>query len=164
MLVYKEECRPRDANIQSIQFTYSIQISTSPATDPHQKTIPQSNWHSTNSTMPHLPFSATSSPSSSPRTSPSPPSIVLHAASGIIDRSDCRFPSNLKAGASSTRELYKSSDDITSSYRTRYAQYLAATFNMSIAAALAEADSQLQLQSIPRKSSSVSEAEILREG
>jgi ABC-type microcin C transport system permease subunit YejE len=37
--------------------------------------------------MPHLPFTPTSSASSSPKTSPSPPSIVLSPASGILDRS-----------------------------------------------------------------------------
>lgn len=116
------------------------------------------------SIMPHLPFSSNnSSPSSSPRTSPSTPSIVLHPASGITDRSNCGFPSNLQAGASSSskRELYRSADNAASTYRTRYAQYLAATFNMSLEAALAEADSQLQ--QVPRRRSDVSEAEVLRE-
>jgi hypothetical protein len=69
--------------------------------------------------------------------------------------------SNLKAGVSSKRELFKSSEEVASAYRTRYAQYLAATFNMSVAAALAEADSQLA--GVPRRSSDVSEAEVLRE-
>ncbi|KAF2468022.1 uncharacterized protein BDR25DRAFT_305383 [Lindgomyces ingoldianus] len=91
--------------------------------------------------MPHLPFST--SPSSLPKTSPSPPSIVLVPASG----------------ASSKKELYKSTDNMASAYRTRYAQYLAATFNMSLEAALAEADTQLA----PRRSSDVSEAEAHRE-
>ncbi|KAF2192012.1 hypothetical protein K469DRAFT_655242 [Zopfia rhizophila CBS 207.26] len=108
--------------------------------------------------MPHLPFNTTPSPSSSPKSSPSPPSIVLHPASGIQDHSNQGFSSNLCVGASSKRELYKSTDDIASSYRLRYAQYLAATFNMSLEAALAEADNQLA----PRRSSDVSEAEALR--
>ncbi|KAF2276535.1 uncharacterized protein EI97DRAFT_458455 [Westerdykella ornata] len=115
--------------------------------------------------MPHLPFSTTSSPSSSPRSSPSTPSIVLHPASGITDRSNCGFPSDLQAGTSSSssskRELYRSADNAASAYRTRYAQYLAATFNMSLEAALAEADTQLQ--QAPRRCSDVSEAEVLRE-
>ncbi|ORY19195.1 hypothetical protein BCR34DRAFT_472297 [Clohesyomyces aquaticus] len=91
--------------------------------------------------MPHLPFS--SSPSSSPKTSPSPPSIVLHPASG----------------ASSKKELFKSSDDMATQYRTRYAQYLAAALNMSLEAAMVEADAQLA----PRRCSEVSEAEAHRE-
>ncbi|KAF2734310.1 hypothetical protein EJ04DRAFT_512559 [Polyplosphaeria fusca] len=91
--------------------------------------------------MPHLPF--TPSPSSSPQSSPTTPSIVLHPAS---------------AGKTSKRELYKSNDDVASQYRTRYAQYLAAAFNMSLEAALVEADSQLA----PRRSSGVSEAEAFR--
>ncbi|KAF2743217.1 hypothetical protein M011DRAFT_480995 [Sporormia fimetaria CBS 119925] len=98
--------------------------------------------------MPHLPFSATSSASSSasssPSSSPSPPSIVLHPASGT-----------------STTRLYKSSSEMASSYRTRYAQYLAATFNISLQAALAEADSQLQ--QAPRRCSDVAEAELHRD-
>ncbi|KAJ4377562.1 hypothetical protein N0V83_000387 [Neocucurbitaria cava] len=94
--------------------------------------------------MPALPFnSATPSPSTSPTLSSATPSIVLHPASG----------------ASSKRELHKSKEDAAEAYRLRYAQYLAATFNMSIQAAMAEADSQLA----PRRSSSVSEAESLRE-
>ncbi|KAF2125400.1 hypothetical protein P153DRAFT_370069 [Dothidotthia symphoricarpi CBS 119687] len=70
------------------------------------------------------------------------PSIVLHPSSG----------------ASSTQELHKSKQDPAEAYRYRYAQYLAATFSMSIQAALAEADSQLA----PRRSSSLSEAESFR--
>ncbi|KAH7396279.1 hypothetical protein BKA66DRAFT_454805 [Pyrenochaeta sp. MPI-SDFR-AT-0127] len=93
--------------------------------------------------MPALPFhSATPSPSSSPTLSPTP-SIVLHPASG----------------ASSKRELHKSKEDPAEAYRIRYAQYLAATFSMSIQAALAEADAQLA----PRRSSSISEAESSRQ-
>ncbi|KAF2021090.1 hypothetical protein BU24DRAFT_457105 [Aaosphaeria arxii CBS 175.79] len=111
--------------------------------------------------MPHLPFSTTSSPSTSPKTCPSPPSIVLHPSSGILDHSDFGFTSNLKAGPSTTRQLFKSSDDMASSYRLRYAQYLAATLNMSLEAALAEAD--VQLQGTPRRRSDISEAEVLRE-
>ncbi|KAF2800410.1 hypothetical protein K505DRAFT_355749 [Melanomma pulvis-pyrius CBS 109.77] len=93
--------------------------------------------------MPHLPFNAIPSPSSSPKSSHSTPSIVLHPSSG----------------ATSKRDLYKSTDDVASAYRTRYAQYLAATFNMSLEAAMAEADSQLA----PRRSSGCSEAEAFRE-
>ncbi|KAF2269362.1 hypothetical protein CC78DRAFT_277900 [Lojkania enalia] len=115
--------------------------------------------------MPSLPFSP--SPSSSPKSSPTTPSIVLYPASGIQDRSGISFSSNSKAGTSSSssssssskKELYKSSDNMASAYRTRYAQYLAATFNMSFEAALAEADVQLA----PRRSSDVSEAEALRQ-
>ncbi|KAF1848019.1 uncharacterized protein K460DRAFT_333623 [Cucurbitaria berberidis CBS 394.84] len=93
--------------------------------------------------MPVLPFhSATPSPSTSPTLSHTP-SIVLHPASG----------------ASSKRELHKPKQDPAEAYRHRYAQYLAATFNMSIQAAMAEADTQLA----PRRSSSISEAESLRE-
>ena len=109
--------------------------------------------------MPHLPFSTNSSPSSSPKTSPSPPSIVLSPASGIQDRSDKGFSSNCKAGTS--KQLYRSSEDAASAYRRRYAQYLAATFNMSLQAAMAEADAQLG--GVPRRGSDVSEAEVLRE-
>ncbi|KAH7135527.1 hypothetical protein B0J11DRAFT_161602 [Dendryphion nanum] len=111
--------------------------------------------------MPHLPFSTSTSPSSSPSSSPSTPSIVLHPASGILDRSDVDFSSNLATGPSSKRQLYKSDEDVAAAYRTRYAQYLAATFNMSLQAALAEADAQLQ--TTPRRRSDVSEAEVLRE-
>ncbi|KAF2652646.1 hypothetical protein K491DRAFT_718784 [Lophiostoma macrostomum CBS 122681] len=93
--------------------------------------------------MPHLPFSTNSSPSSSPKSSPSPPSIVLSPSTGT------------------SKQLYRSSDDAASAYRRRYAQYLAATFNMSLEAAMAEADSQLHM--VPRRSSDVSEAEVLRE-
>lgn len=111
--------------------------------------------------MPALPFNSThSTPSSSPKSSPSPPSIVLHpAGNGILDHSSKGFSSNLQAGNKSKRELYKSSEDVASAYRTRYAQYLAATFNMSLQAALAEADTQLA----PRRSSDVSEAEAMRD-
>ena len=48
---------------------------------------------------------------------------------------------------------------MATAYRNRYAQYLAATFNMSLQAALAEADAQLA----PRRSSDVSEAEAVRD-
>jgi hypothetical protein len=51
---------------------------------------------------------------------------------------------------------------MASTYRNRYAQYLAATFNISLQAAMAEADSQLQQS--PRRLSEISEAEVLREG
>ncbi|KAF2203925.1 hypothetical protein GQ43DRAFT_469515 [Delitschia confertaspora ATCC 74209] len=91
--------------------------------------------------MPSLPFSAPSSPT---KTTPSPPSIVLSPSTG---------------SPSSPRQLYQSKDQIASAYRLRYAQYLAATFNMSLEAAMAEADVQLA----PRRSSGVSEAEALRE-
>jgi len=95
--------------------------------------------------MPSLSFhSATPSPASSPTLAPTP-SIVLHSPSS--------------GSSSSKKELHKSKEDAAEVYRQRYAQYLAATFNMSIQAALAEADSQL----MPRRSSSVSEAESLRE-
>ncbi|KAF3039039.1 hypothetical protein E8E12_008407 [Didymella heteroderae] len=93
--------------------------------------------------MPSLPFSASSSPSSSPSASPAP-SIVLHPASGT----------------SSKKSLHTSKEDAAEAYRNRYAQYLACTFNMSIQAALAEADNILAPQ---RRSSSVSEAESLRQ-
>ncbi|KAF1954125.1 hypothetical protein CC80DRAFT_493972 [Byssothecium circinans] len=93
--------------------------------------------------MPYLPFNTpTPSPSSSPTLSPAP-SIVLHPASG----------------STSKKELLKSTEDMAATYRKRYAQYLASTFNMSLEAALAEADTQLA----PRRSSAVSEAETLRE-
>ncbi|KAF1937754.1 hypothetical protein EJ02DRAFT_411776 [Clathrospora elynae] len=93
--------------------------------------------------MPSLPFnsSATPSPQSSPTLSATP-SIVLHPES---------------AGAS--LKLHKQKADPAEAYRVRYAQYLAATFGFSIQAAMAEADSQLA----PRRSSSLSEAESLRE-
>ncbi|KAH6638872.1 hypothetical protein C7974DRAFT_122748 [Boeremia exigua] len=93
--------------------------------------------------MPSLPFSASSSPSSSPISS-SAPSIVLHPSSGT----------------SSKKSLHTSKEDAADAYRNRYAQYLASTFNMSIQAALAEADNILAPQ---RRSSSISEAESLRE-
>ncbi|KAL6706312.1 hypothetical protein ACN47E_005602 [Coniothyrium glycines] len=92
--------------------------------------------------MPSLSFhSATPSPASSPSLSPTP-SIVLHPASG----------------ASAKKELHKSKEDAAEAYRMRYAQYLAATFSMSIQAAMAEAENQL----MPRRTSSISEAESLR--
>ncbi|KAF2646595.1 hypothetical protein P280DRAFT_386693 [Massarina eburnea CBS 473.64] len=94
--------------------------------------------------MPYLPFHSTApSPSPSPTLSPTP-SIVLHPAS---------------AGSSAKKELFKSTDDMASAYRKRYAQYLASTFNMSLEAAMVEADTQLA----PRRSSSVSEAEAFRQ-
>ncbi|KAF2702818.1 hypothetical protein K504DRAFT_539372 [Pleomassaria siparia CBS 279.74] len=93
--------------------------------------------------MPHLPFNATPSPSSSPKATPATPSIVLHPT----------------PGASLKRNLLQSTDDVASAYRVRYAQYLAATFNMSLEAAMAEADTQLA----PRRSSACSEAEAFRE-
>ncbi|PSN75349.1 hypothetical protein BS50DRAFT_671525 [Corynespora cassiicola Philippines] len=92
--------------------------------------------------MPYVPFNTTPSPSSSPKSTAATPSIVLSPAQG----------------SKSQRELYKSQEDAASQYRTRYAQYLAATFNMSLQAALAEADTQLA----PRRSSEVSEAEAMR--
>ncbi|PVH97338.1 hypothetical protein DM02DRAFT_674168 [Periconia macrospinosa] len=92
--------------------------------------------------MPSLSFHATTpSPASSPTLSPTP-SIVLHPASG----------------SASKKTVFKSSDDMAAAYRKRYAQYLASTFNMSLEAAMAEADAQLA----PRRSSAVSEAETLR--
>ncbi|KZM28657.1 uncharacterized protein EKO05_0010144 [Ascochyta rabiei] len=93
--------------------------------------------------MPSLPFSASSSPVSSPSSSPAP-SIVLHPASG----------------ASARKPIHTSKEDAADAYRNRYAQYLACTFNISMQAALAEADNLLAPQ---RRSSSVSEAESLRE-
>ncbi|KAF1996980.1 hypothetical protein P154DRAFT_471697 [Amniculicola lignicola CBS 123094] len=91
--------------------------------------------------MPHLPF--TPSPPSSPASSPTTPSIVLHPASD----------------STSKRELLKPKESAASAYRNRYAQYLASTFNMSLEAAMSEADAQLA----PRRSSAVSEAEAFRQ-
>lgn len=108
--------------------------------------------------MPYVPFNTTPSPSSSPKSTAATPSIVLSPAQGILDRSDQSLASNPTTGSKSQRELYKSQEDAASQYRTRYAQYLAATFNMSLQAALAEADTQLA----PRRSSEVSEAEAMR--
>lgn len=85
---------------------------------------------------------------------------MLHPASGILDRRNKGCPSNPIPGKTSKRELYKSSEDKSAAYRQRYAQYLASTFNMSLEAALAEADIQLA----PRRSSGVSESEMLRDG
>lgn len=154
------------ANHQTLLFKNTEAFSAiSHQTGSAPRTIFYYSYSTAVSNMPHLPFSTTTSPSSSPTSSASSsptPSIVLHPATGIIDRSDCGFPSNLQAGPSSKRALYKSSDEMASAYRTRYAQYLASTFNISLQAALAEADSQLQ--QTPRRSSSVSEAEVLREG
>jgi hypothetical protein len=48
--------------------------------------------------------------------------------------------------------------DAAEQYRMNMAKYFAATFNMSMTAALAEADAQLA----PRRSSSISEAESFR--
>jgi hypothetical protein len=89
------------------------------------------------------------------------PSIVLHSpASGIFDQPNSGFASNRKTGgAAPKKELHKSKQDAAEAYRLRYAQYLASTFNMSIQAALSEADAQLA----PRRSSSVSEAESYRD-
>lgn len=108
--------------------------------------------------MPSLSFHAkTPSPASSPTLSPTP-SIVLHPSSGILDHSINDCPSNPSADSASKQQLYKSTEDVTSAYRKRYAQYLASTFNMSLEAAMAEADAQLA----PRRTSDVSEAETLR--
>jgi hypothetical protein len=65
----------------------------------------------------------------------------------------------IQAGVSSKKELHKSKQDPAEAYRVRYAQYLAATFGFSMQAAMTEADVQLA----PRRTSSVSEAESLRE-
>jgi hypothetical protein len=59
---------------------------------------------------------------------------------------------------SPTRELLKPKVDAAEQYRLNMAKYFAATFNMSMSAALAEADSQLA----PRRASSISEAESFR--
>ncbi|CAI6307042.1 unnamed protein product [Periconia digitata] len=108
--------------------------------------------------MPSLSFYAsTPSPQQSPTLSPTP-SIVLHPASGILDRSINDCTSNTLAGSTPTKQLHKSSEDMQTAYRQRYAQYLASTFNMSVEAAMAEAEAQLA----PRRSSGVSEAETLR--
>lgn len=108
--------------------------------------------------MPSLSFHATTpSPASSPTLSPTP-SIVLHPASGILDHSVNGCSSNPLAGSAAKKTVFKSSDDMAAAYRKRYAQYLASTFNMSLEAAMAEADAQLA----PRRSSEVSEAETLR--
>ncbi|GAB7347538.1 hypothetical protein MBLNU459_g4433t1 [Dothideomycetes sp. NU459] len=50
------------------------------------------------------------------------------------------------------------STHMTSAYRQRYASYLAATFGISLQAALDETDQQLA----PRRTSDVSEAEVYR--
>ncbi|OAL04306.1 hypothetical protein IQ06DRAFT_290442 [Phaeosphaeriaceae sp. SRC1lsM3a] len=92
--------------------------------------------------MPSLPFSSPSpSPASSPTLSPTP-SIVLSPASG----------------SAAPKQLHKAKEDAAEAYRLNMAKYFAATFNMSMSAALAEADSQLA----PRRSSSISEAESYR--
>ncbi|KAF1918769.1 hypothetical protein BDU57DRAFT_120043 [Ampelomyces quisqualis] len=112
------------------------------------------------STMPSLPFNTTpsSSPAPSPTLSPTP-AIVLHSpASGIFDQPHLRFASNLKAGSAPPKSLHKSRQDAAELYRLKMAKYFAATFNMSMTAALAEADSQLA----PRRSSNFSEAESFR--
>lgn len=85
---------------------------------------------------------------------------MLHSASGILDRYNKSHPSNPILGKNTKQELYKSSEDKSAAYRQRYAQYLASTFNMSLEAAMAEADIQLA----PRRSSGVSESEMLRDG
>jgi hypothetical protein len=113
--------------------------------------------------MPSLAFNASPSPSpaSSPTLSPTrTPSIVLTSpASGIFDQPNLRFASNRKPGTMSpTRELLKPKVDAAEQYRLNMAKYFAATFNMSMSAALAEADSQLA----PRRASSISEAESFR--
>ena len=54
--------------------------------------------------------------------------------------------------------LQPAKQDIAAGYRLRYAQYLAATFNISLDAALAEAEHQLA----PRRASDVPEAEAWR--
>jgi hypothetical protein len=71
------------------------------------------------------------------------------------------FPLISQTGVCSKQELlHKSKEDAAATYRKNYARYLAATFNMSLEAAMAEADTQLA----PRRSSSdMSEAETLRE-
>ncbi|KAF2826930.1 hypothetical protein CC86DRAFT_370047 [Ophiobolus disseminans] len=97
--------------------------------------------------MPALPFNATPSSSPSPSSSPTlSPSIVLHSPTS-------------SGRASPTKELHKSKENAAEAYKKNYARYLAATFNMSYAAALSEAESQLE----PRRSSSISEAESFRE-
>lgn len=110
--------------------------------------------------MPHLPFNAPS-PSTSPQMSPTrSPSIVLSPASGNLIAHIKALPLISPAGGSPVRELHKSKEDMAETYRKRYAQYLAATFNMSLEAAMAEADTQLAPR---RNSSDMSEAETLRE-
>ncbi|KAF2496757.1 hypothetical protein BU16DRAFT_525895 [Lophium mytilinum] len=89
--------------------------------------------------MPHLPFSTTPSPPASASNSP-PPSIVLQPE-----------PESPKQ----SRKLFEPKDT-AAAYRSRYAAYLAATFNMSREAALAEAEYQL----MPRKGSRFSEQDI----
>lgn len=109
--------------------------------------------------MPSLPFNDT--PSASPSASPSlSPSIVLSSPeTGIFDQPNLGFASNLKTGsASTTMELHKSKANAAEQYRMNMAKYFAATFNMSMTAALAEADAQLA----PRRASSISEAESFR--
>ncbi|KAH3912675.1 hypothetical protein HBI56_155330 [Parastagonospora nodorum] len=93
--------------------------------------------------MPSLPFNDT--PSASPSASPSlSPSIVLSSPE--------------TGSASTTMELHKSKANAAEQYRMNMAKYFAATFNMSMTAALAEADAQLA----PRRASSFSEAESFR--
>jgi hypothetical protein len=109
--------------------------------------------------MPSLPFNDT--PSASPSASPSlSPSIVLSSPeTGIFDQPNLGFATNLETGsASTTMELHKSKANAAEQYRMNMAKYFAATFNMSMTAALAEADAQLA----PRRASNFSEAESFR--
>ncbi|OCL09343.1 hypothetical protein AOQ84DRAFT_354055 [Glonium stellatum] len=92
--------------------------------------------------MPCLPFSNTpSSPSNTPKAHPS---IVLHT------------PSDESSPSPSL--LFQSTSQTAAAYRNRYAAYLAATFNISLEAAMADMNHQLA----PRRASDVSEADAYR--
>ncbi|GAB7337011.1 hypothetical protein MBLNU457_g2425t1 [Dothideomycetes sp. NU457] len=66
------------------------------------------------------------------------------------------MPSIVVSDGTSNRTVHTSPSRVASAYRTRYAQYLAATFGISFEAALSDMESQLA----PRKNSHVTEAEL----
>lgn len=60
--------------------------------------------------------------------------------------------------SSSSSLLSQSTSQTSSAYRNRYAAYLAATFNISLEAAMSDMDHQLA----PRRASEISEADVYR--
>jgi len=87
----------------------------------------------------------------------SPPSILLQPTQGTYPR-DSRnreYPLTNEGTPIIVHNSSQTPEAIAAAYRVRYASYLAATFNISIEAAQADMNNAL----IPRRASSVSEAE-----
>jgi hypothetical protein len=87
------------------------------------------------------------------------PSIILHTTP-IIASVAQTVPVHLdqKKFSCSSNRLSQTATEVPAAYRNRYASYLAALFNISLEAALAESDYQLT----PRRVSDVSEADVYR--